>query len=76
MEALRFVQRVTNDTLVLPMPPSYKEQEVEVVVTIKEKKPELTVEEKLAILRKHKGIFANSEWQPGPDFEDEMYTQE
>ena len=76
MEALRFVKRVTNDTLVLPMPPSYKEQEVEVVVTIKEKKPELTVEEKLAVLKKYEGIFANSEWQPGPDFEDEMYLQE
>lgn len=76
MEALRFVQRVTNDTLVLPMPPSYKEQEVEVVVTIKEKKPELTAEEKLAVLKKYEGIFANSEWQPGPDFEDEMYLQE
>ncbi|GAB3991841.1 hypothetical protein GCM10028807_23110 [Spirosoma daeguense] len=78
MEALRFVQRVTDDTLVLPMPPSYREQEVEVIVLKKEtpKKPELTVEEKLAILRQYEGIFANSKWQPGPDFEDEMYTQE
>jgi hypothetical protein len=76
MEALRFVKRVTDDTLILPMPPSYKEQEVEVVVTIKEKKRELTTEEKLAILKRYEGIFANSEWQPGPDFEDEMYLQE
>ncbi|GAB4029622.1 hypothetical protein [Spirosoma gilvum] len=76
MEALRFIQRVTDDTLVLPMPPSYREQEVEVIVLKKEPspKPELTVEEKLAILKKYEGSFPK--WEPGPDFEDEMYTQE
>lgn len=73
MEALRFIQRVTDGTLVLPMPPSYQEQEVEVIVLKKETslKPNVTVEEKLAILKKYEGSFP--EWEPGPDFEDEMY---
>ncbi|WP_080055523.1 hypothetical protein [Spirosoma aerolatum] len=59
MEALQFIQRVTDDTLVLPMPPSYREQEVEVIVLKKEPslKPELTVEEKLAILKKYERSF-------------------
>ncbi|MBN8825719.1 MULTISPECIES: hypothetical protein [unclassified Spirosoma] len=76
MEALRFVQRVTDDTLVLSMPASYREQEVEIIVRRKETaaKPKLTVEEKLAILKKYEGSFPK--WEPGPDFEDEMYTQE
>ncbi|WP_421825415.1 hypothetical protein [Larkinella sp.] len=71
MEALKFVQRVTDDTLVLPMPPSYREQEVEVIVLKKESapKPELTKEEKLKILRKYRGTLPK--WEPGPDFEDE-----
>lgn len=78
MEALKFVRKVDNDTLVIPMPTSYRGQEVEVIVLKKAEpeKPELTLEEKLAIVKQYAGIFANSEWQPGPDFEDEMYTQE
>ena len=78
MDALKFVRRVDNDTLVLPMLASYRDQEVEVIVLKKEgePKPILTTAEKLAVIKQFAGIFANSEWQPGPDFEDEMYTQE
>lgn len=78
MDALKFVRKVDNDTLVIPMPASYRDQEVEVIVLKKESvsKPDLSIAEKLAILKQYEGIFANSEWQPGPDFEDEMYTQE
>lgn len=78
MEAIRFIQKVTDDTLVIPLPVSFREQEVEVIVlkTNTASKPELTAEEKLAVLRKFKGIFSNSTWQPGLDFEDELYTQE
>lgn len=80
MEALKFIRTVDNDALVIPMPTSYRGQEVEVIVLkkaeTKPEEPELTKEEKLAILKKYEGIFAKSDWQPGPDFEDEMYTQE
>ena len=78
MDALKFVRKVDNDTLVIPMPASYRDQEVEVIVLKKEiePNPEVTLEEKLATLRKFRGIFSNSEWQPGPDFRDEMYIQE
>ncbi len=78
MDALKFIRTVDNDALVIPMPTSYRGQEVEVIVLKKESpvKPDLSLEEKLAILKQYEGIFANSEWQPGPDFEDEMYTQE
>lgn len=78
MEALKFIRTVDNDALIIPMPSSYRGQEVEVIVLKKESpvKPDLSLEEKLATLRKFRGIFSNSEWQPGPDFEDEMYTQE
>ncbi|WP_020601291.1 hypothetical protein [Spirosoma panaciterrae] len=76
MEPLRFVQRVTNDTLVLPMPPSYREQEVEIIVLKKEPspKPELTLEEKLAILRKHKGSMP-AKLDPQIDLDEEWYLQ-
>lgn len=80
MEALKFVRTVDDDALVIPLPTSYRGQEVEVIVLKKvealTEKPALTKEEKLAAIQKFKGIFSNSEWQPGPDFEDEMYTQE
>ncbi|GAB3954118.1 hypothetical protein GCM10028805_39010 [Spirosoma harenae] len=76
MEALRFIQRVTDDTLVLPMPPSYREQEVEVIVLKKvtSPRPELTVEEKLAILRKHKASMP-AKLDPQIDLDEEWYLQ-
>lgn len=80
MEALKFVRTVDDDALVIPMPTSYRGQEVEVIVLKKAEatpdKPELTLEEKLAVLKQYEGIFARSEWNPGPDFEDQMYLQE
>lgn len=71
MEALKFFGKVDDDTLVIPMPMSYRGQEVEVIVLKKaeaeSEQPALTKDEKLAVIRQYAGIFANSEWQPGPD---------
>ena len=73
MDALKFVRRVDNDTLVLPMPASYRDQEVEVIVLKKEPtpKPALSVEEKLAILTRYEGSFPK--WEPDFDMDQEMW---
>lgn len=73
MEALKFVRKVDNDTLVIPMPASYRDQEVEVIVLKKESpvKPALSLEEKLAILKQFEGSFPK--WNPDFDMDEEIW---
>ena len=77
METLRYQERVgDNHMLTIQLPESFREHEVEVIVTKKEKvklKRELTREEKLDILRKHRGSFPD--WTPDVDLEEEWYNQ-
>lgn len=77
MNTLKYHQKVDeNHTLTIQLPESYREQEVEVIVMKKEKtkpKPDLTTEEKLEILRKHRGSFPAL--PPDIDLEEEWYNQ-
>ncbi len=77
MNALKYHQKVDeNHILTIQLPESYRKQEVEVIVMIKESpklKPELTKEEKLTVLRKHRGSFPK--WTPDVDLEEEWYNQ-
>lgn len=77
MNTLKYYQKVDeNHTLTIQLPESYREQEVEVIVMKKEKpesRPELSKEEKLEILRKHRGSFPK--WTPDVDLEEEWYQQ-
>lgn len=75
MDALKFIRTVDNDALVIPMPTSYRGQEVEVIVLkkaeAKPEEPELTQEEKLAILKKYEGSFPK--WNPDFDMDEEIW---
>lgn len=77
MDTLKYHQKVDeNHILTIELPESYREQEVEVIVMRKEPpqlKPELTQEEKLEILRRHRGSFPK--WTPDVDLEEEWYNQ-
>jgi len=77
MNTLKYYQKVDeNHTLTIQLPESYREQEVEVIVSKREKpesSPELSKEEKLEILRKHRGSFPK--WTPDVDLEEEWYNQ-
>lgn len=73
MDALKFFRKVDDDTLVIPMPSSYRGQEVEVIVLKKEApvKPDLSLEEKLAILKQFEGSFPK--WNPDFDMDEEIW---
>lgn len=75
MEALKFIRRVDNDALVIPMPVSYRGQEVEVIVLKKieatSEKQELSLDEKLAILKRYEGSFPK--WEPDFDMDEEIW---
>lgn len=79
MDTLKYIRRVDeNNRLTLELPDSFRQQEVEVEVSIVKKtedKPvsEMTKEEKLAILKKYEGSWPN--WIPDVDLEDEWYRQ-
>ncbi len=70
---MKFVRKVDNDTLVIPMPASYRDQEVEVIVLKKESlvKPDLSLDEKLAILKQFEGSFPK--WNPDFDMDEEIW---
>lgn len=77
MNALKYHQRVDeNNILTIQLPESYREREVEVIVLMKDYpkfKPEFTKEQKLEVLRKHRGTFPK--WTPDVDLEEEWYNQ-